>query len=100
MVRLLEDLDFKSSQGFRSMLETQVGDGVHAVILDMTSITYVASITIGILVDIHNRLKDAGGKGLVLLKPQDKVKDILRLVRLGRVMPILDDEDEARAAVS
>lgn len=98
ILRLLEDLDFKSSQGFRSMLETQMNEGVHGIVLDMTAIAYVASITIGILVDIHNRMKTAGRHGLVLLHPQDKVKDILRLVHLGRVIPIVEDEKEAITA--
>jgi anti-anti-sigma factor len=96
VLRLLQDLDFNASRGFRSMLEEQMEDGVQGIVLDMTSIAYVASITIGILVEMHNRIRGGGGVGLVLLHPQEKVKDILRLVHLGRVIPIIEDEDEAK----
>ncbi len=95
LLRLLQDLDFNASRGFRTMLESQIEGGARGVILDMTAIAYVASITIGILVEMHNRMKEQGGNGLVLLHPQDRVKDILRLVHLGRVIPILDDERQA-----
>lgn len=95
VLRLLQDLDFNASRGFRSMIETEIDGGARGIILDMTAIAYVASITIGILVEMHNKVKAAGGNGLVLLNPQQRVKDILRLVHLGRVIPILDDESEA-----
>lgn len=100
VLRLLQDLDFNASRGFRSMLESEIDGGAKGVILDMTAIAYVASITIGILVEIHNRIKAEGGAGLVLLNPQQRVKDILRLVHLGRVIPILDDEAEAISAAN
>jgi len=95
VLRLLQDLDFNASRGFRTMLEDEMSQGAKGIVLDMTSIAYVASITIGILVDVHNRIRSAGGSGLVLLNPQQRVKDILRLVHLGRVIPILDDEPKA-----
>lgn len=100
VLRLLQDLDFNASRGFRHMLEEEIAQGARGVILDMTAIAYVASITIGILVDVHNRLRGDGGRGLVLLNPQTRVKDILRLVHLGRVIPILDDEPAALQAAA
>lgn len=98
ILRLLQDLDFNASRGFRAMLEEQIDQGARGIVLDMTSIAYVASITIGILVEMHNRSKGSGGNGLVLLHPQEKVKDILRLVHLGRLIPILEDEQAATRA--
>ncbi len=100
ILRLLEDLDHKGSLGFRSVLETQMRDGCRGIVLDMTAIAYVASIAIGILVDVHNRMKKEGRAGIVLLHPQDRVREILRLVHLGRVMPIVDDEGAALTAVT
>ena len=44
-------------------------------------------------------MKSSGRPGLVLLHPQEKVKDILRLVHLSKVIPILDDEEMAVAQV-
>lgn len=99
ILRLIENLDFNVSRGLRSVLEAEMKES-GGIVLDMTAIGYVASVTVGVLVDVHNRMKQEGKRGLVLLHPQDRVKEIFRLLHIGRLIPIVDDEKEAMTKIA
>lgn len=64
--------------------------------LDMTSVDYLSSSGVAILVGLKRRVETRGGK-VALYKLQPAVRDLLHVMKLDRYFPILDDETEALA---
>lgn len=65
------------------------------VLVDMSDVTFLASLGIRTLITGAKTVSSNGGK-LVLLSPQPNVERILRESRVDTVLPIIEDE----AAVS
>jgi anti-anti-sigma factor len=69
------------------------------VVLDMSQCTYIDSSAIGWLIKTQKELKAAGGQ-FVLHSVQPSVRQVLDLLKVGRVVPIVDGEDAATAVMA
>ncbi len=65
------------------------------VIVDLSGMTFIASLGMGMLVSAHRGLKRKGKK-LVLLNPQQDVELALLTARLQELMPFAHSEEEAQ----
>lgn len=63
-------------------------------IVDLSDMTFIASLGMGMLVSVHRGLKRKGKK-LVLLNPQQDVESALLTARLQELMPFAHSEEEA-----
>lgn len=63
-------------------------------ILDVSEMFYICSMGIGVLAKAVNRLKGVGGQ-MVLLRPTEQVRELLRILRIDRIIPIVDTERAA-----
>lgn len=68
------------------------------VILDMGSVSYIDSSAIGWLIGTQKAFKDAGG-AIAVYRIQPTVKQVLDLLKVGRVVPLAETEDAARQAI-
>jgi anti-anti-sigma factor len=68
-------------------------------ILDLSGMTFIASLGMGMLVSAHRGLKRRGKK-LVLLNPQEDVESALLTARLQELMPFAHSEEEAQKFLS
>lgn len=68
------------------------------VILNMEDTQFVDSSAIGWLIGTSKQLKDGGGI-LVMYNVQPSVRQVLDLLRVGRVVPLVEDESAAKAIV-
>jgi anti-anti-sigma factor len=66
------------------------------VLLNLEKTDYIDSSAIGWLIGCHKSFKDGGGT-LICHSVQPSVKQILEVLKIGRVVPIVKDEAEARA---
>ena len=64
--------------------------GVTATIVDLSQVTYIASLGMGMLVSAAKHVERSGAR-MVLLNPSPFVRKALELMTLGRVIPIADD---------
>jgi anti-sigma B factor antagonist len=64
------------------------------VIVDLSGMTFIASLGMGMLVSAHRGLKRKGKK-LVLLNPQEDVEVALTTARLQELMPFAHGVEEA-----
>ncbi|MEM8873071.1 MAG: STAS domain-containing protein [Planctomycetota bacterium] len=64
------------------------------VLMNMEGTSYIDSSAIGWLIGTSKELKTAGGM-LILYGVQPGVKQVLDLLKVGRVVPIVDDESAA-----
>ena len=65
------------------------------VLLDMSDTQYIDSSAIGWLIGTSKQLKDAGGT-MVVHGVQPAVRQVLDLLKVGRVVPIVEDEAAAQ----
>ena len=70
-----------------------------AVVVDLSAVTFVASIGIRTLLTGAKAVHSRGGK-LVLLNPSSAVEKVLRVTGVDTLMPIFHDADAAIQAVS
>jgi anti-anti-sigma factor len=68
------------------------------IIVDMSGVTFIASIGIRTLVFGAKILQRRGGK-LLLLSPQADVEQVLETIGITDLLPIVRDETEAMAAI-
>jgi anti-sigma B factor antagonist len=64
-------------------------------IVDLSKMSFIASLGMGVLVSAYKALKRKGAK-MVLLNPQSDVECALTAARLQDILPIAHGEDEAQ----
>ena len=68
-------------------------------IVDMTEVTYISSMGIGLLLTISTGLKRQG-KRLFLLAPQQQVADVLQVSRLLSQLQVVLDEEQLQQRIA
>ncbi len=68
------------------------------VLLDLGSVTYIDSSAIGWLIGTSKAFKDGGG-GLAVYKIQPAVRQVLDLLKVGKVVPLCETEQSARESI-
>jgi anti-anti-sigma factor len=66
------------------------------VLLNFENVNYIDSSAIGWLISCHKAFKEGGGV-LVVHSLQPTVRQILDVLKIGRVVPLVASEEEARA---
>ena len=90
-------LNADTSAEFVSQLETLVDGGVKQIIVDCTRLNYISSYGIGVLVRLHNKLAKHGGD-VKIAAPKSMVLQALTIMRLGKLLEIYPDVNQARLA--
>ena len=93
-VVLVGKLDIAGADAVAMPLATLSGSK-NALLIDMTGVTFLASIGIRHLVSASKALGRRGGR-LLLLNPNDMVTDVLVTSGVSSMMEILRNEGEAR----
>ncbi len=68
------------------------------VVLDMTEVTMVASMGLGLLVSVHKKAKSSGG-ALVICSMRPELLQLVQLTHLHKVLKIVPDRNAALKAV-
>lgn len=92
-------LDLAGVQEIQNQFYGHTAEGKKSTILDMSKVSFLASLGIRMLVETAKGLRTTNAK-LVLLKPQDLVERSLRSSGLDVILSITQDEDEARKLAS
>lgn len=79
---------------FRALMAQLIADGRRDLVINLAACHYVDSAGLGELATTLVRMQKAGGR-LVLLKPSDRVLELLRITRLLDVFTVLSDESSA-----
>lgn len=75
-----------------------VEDGARHLVLDLESVSYIDSATIGCLVEIHRLVADQGG-AVKLVGLQRRVHTLLSMTGVVRFLEVHDGEAEALASL-
>ena len=79
---------------FATAVSTLVGSGQKDILIDLTTVTYVDSATIGCLMDLYRQVHNAGGK-LKLSGVQKRVETMLTMTGAQNFIEIHADEPAA-----
>lgn len=85
IVKLSGELDVSCAMDVKSELEKTLEDKFLDIKLDMSSLEYIDSTGIGVIVGVMKKLK-AGGKDIYILNARDNVKKIFKITGLDQIM--------------
>ena len=70
-----------------------VGHQVMSCIIDISSLRYINSSGIGVLITILTKFRNKGGE-VYLMKPSESVKKLLVITKLNAIFQVVQTEDE------
>jgi anti-sigma B factor antagonist len=79
---------------FANTISSLIGSGEHKLLLDLSSVTYVDSATIGCLMDLYRQAAAAGG-ALKLAGVQKRVETMLTMTGAQNFIEVHPDEPSA-----
>lgn len=90
MVQLDGQMYVPDAAMLRERLLQFMDKGVHSVEVNMTHLDFIDSAGLGVLIGIHKRLLERGGR-MTLLGLRGSVKELFSLTRLDKVFEIRDN---------
>lgn len=83
----------KDSIVLKSYINTLLEKETLNIAMNLAQVTYLDSGALNVLIYSHNTLRKRGGN-LVLIEPNEYVKDVLEVVGLNRLVKIFSTEEE------
>lgn len=90
-------LDTTSTPEFNAEVEKHFQEGKRRIIIDCAKLAYISSLGIGAVVSLQAKLRMQGGE-VKLAAVQTMVADIIRIVRLEKLVEIHGDIESAKAS--
>ena len=86
------------NNGDSTDLKPQLGEqwASQNVVLDMSEANYMDSAAVGWLLSLHRSFEESGGR-MILCNIQPEIRRVIELMRIDRVVPIVDERAEAIA---
>jgi len=97
-VAIRGEIDLYTAPALREAFDRAVSAGKE-VVLDLSGTEFIDSTGLGVLVDGHRRLQEAGGR-LVVVSTHPAIARTLEITVLDRVLELTGTVDEARAALT
>lgn len=73
--------------------------GVHRVVLNLRQVKFINSTALGTIIKVSKLLKAQGGK-LVIARPSEFCREMIKKVGIDRIVPVCDTDEAAQAAVT
>ena len=89
------DLDLKVAPELQGRIAAAIEDGADAVVIDLSAVTFIDSMGLGVLIGAAHRLKPRGGR-LRLVVPTPQLRRIFELTLLDRLFFLDSTREEAR----
>ncbi len=99
LARLSGEVTLDITHDLKRSINEELGAGVEKLIMDLSSVDFMDSSGIGLLVSVNTRMR-SGGKSFFLYSPSPQVEKTLSLVQLLSFFEILSDEDELKAVMA
>jgi anti-anti-sigma factor len=99
VIELEGALDSHSAADFRRYFQDKTGEGYRAFALDCLCLEYISSAGIAAIIDLQSQLQGHGGK-MVLFQLATEIQQLLRFLKLEDKLTIVNDYDDAIAALT
>ncbi len=90
-------LNAQTTEGFVEELEKLVKDGLRKIIVDCSSLDYISSYGLGVLVLLHSHLANHGGD-VKIASVKGMIVEVMRMTKLNKLFEIYPDVSRARLA--
>lgn len=84
-----KDIVASMADEFREELKDLIQDGVTQLTIDLSNVTMMDSIGMGLLIAAHNSLRNGGGK-LLIVKASDDILGLFKTMRLDKHFDIIE----------
>ncbi|MFG2041102.1 STAS domain-containing protein [Dactylosporangium sp. NPDC048998] len=87
--------------GTAAQLREAVGaaqDAHPGLVVDLSAVTFMDSVTLGVLIGAYNRARETGG-GLAVVCTDERVRRVFRITGLDKVFALFDTVEAAVAAL-
>lgn len=91
------DADLHVAGELRDCLSVAIDGGASSLVLDLTEVSFVDSMTLGVLVGSAKRVRADGGE-MRLVVPRPSIRRIFEVTLLDRVFPLAETREEALSA--
>jgi len=98
LLELTGEVDLYTAPRFKQDLVALVDEGVTALVVDLSDVTFIDSTALGVLISGVKRLHETEGRLLIVAASRPVVR-ILSITGLDRVLDIYDTRDAALASV-
>ncbi|HYR88917.1 MAG TPA: STAS domain-containing protein [Terriglobia bacterium] len=85
-----------ASLELRELAQKLTSDGGRFFVLDLSGVTHIDSLGLGVLLSIYATIRNQGGD-LKLLNVSARVRELLKVTKLNQVFDIFEDETAAIA---
>ena len=72
--------------------------GITRAIVDLGAVPYIDSTGLAFVVELHKALAGRGGQ-LLLAKANQRVREVLEMTRIGEIVPLFHEVEDAEAAL-
>jgi anti-sigma B factor antagonist len=93
------ELDLHVTPELQDRIDSAVDEGAKLVVLDLSGVTFIDSMALGVLLGAVNRLKQDGGN-LRLVVPNPELRRIFEISLLDRVFTLDSTREEACARLT
>lgn len=96
LVRLSGRMDNRNAETVYEQFTALMDDHSATVIVDLTEVSYIASLGIRTFIINAKALHSRGGQ-LILAAPTSDVRNVLDTVGIARILPLVDSVEAAKA---
>ena len=72
--------------------------GIAKAVIDLRAVPYIDSTGLAFVVELHKSLASRGGQ-LFLADANQRVREVLEMTRIGEIIPLFQDVEDAEAAI-
>ena len=94
LVKLAGEIDMHRTPEVMQAVDEHMRSKPKRVVVDLSEVDYMDSSGVGTLVHLFRQVNSNGGK-LILVKPNERVRSVFEITRLGRFFVICQDQQEA-----
>jgi anti-sigma B factor antagonist len=97
VLRAEGELDVGTAAQLREAVAAAL-DAHDRLAVDLSAVTFLDSVTLGVLIGAYNRTKESGG-ALAVVVTDDRVRRVFRITGLDKVFAMFDSVESALAAL-
>jgi anti-sigma B factor antagonist len=91
---LAGEADLHRAPELRAEMSAVIDDGIHDLVVDLGEVTFIDSMTLGVLLGAMKRVKPHGGRLCVVVRDAN-IRRIFEITLLDRVFAVFDDRGSA-----
>ena len=91
---LTGEADLHRAPELRDQMSAVIDDGIHDLVVDLSEVTFIDSMTLGVLLGAMKRVKPRGGRLCVVVRDTN-IRRIFEITLLDRVFALYDGREQA-----